>query len=100
MNKNLFVILYIFYFVGRKGEKGETSKAEISNVEESISDLQENINETLSNSNKKNTMHEKHLYLIEHNLEENAIFNAHFNLCHVIVLVLQEKSKTYHSRIF
>ena len=52
-SKSIFIILYIFYFVGRKGEKGETSEEEISNVKESILDLQENINETLSNTNKK-----------------------------------------------
>ena len=37
----------------------------------------------------------KSLYLIEQNLEENAISNAHFNLCHVIALILQERSKTF-----
>ena len=39
----------MFYFLGRKGEKGETSKAEIAIVEETVSDLQENMTKMLGN---------------------------------------------------
>ena len=43
----------IFYFVGKKGEKGESSKAEIANVEETVSDLQRNISKILGNHKMK-----------------------------------------------
>ena len=46
----------IFYFVGRKGEKGESSKAEIANLEKMISKLLRNVTENLGIIKYKNAI--------------------------------------------
>ena len=49
-SKNL---IYTFFFVGKKGEKGESSKAEIAIVEKTVSNLQKNLTEIYGNGTVK-----------------------------------------------
>ena len=52
--RKLFSVIFsIFYFVGKKGEKGESSKIEMANLEETVSDLQRNISKILGNHKMK-----------------------------------------------
>ena len=49
IQKIVLIVIYTPFIVGKKGEKGESSKPEIAIVEKTVSNLQKNTTETLGN---------------------------------------------------
>ena len=49
IEKSIYIFIYTPFIVGKKGEKGESSKPEIAIVEKTVSNLQKNTTEALGN---------------------------------------------------